>query len=521
MSEIPLMIDRMAEEDERPLLGEYLLARNLVNKEALDAALMEQKVTGERLGRILVRNGFLMQADLIKALEEVSAHSIVEEQHFSFAVPVEVLIDYQVIVSAESEDAVYLSTLQDEKVVARAIQPHYPNKTLRFTPLRMDHMDVFMERLSVIASGDEGLLESLIHRSLRENASDIHIFPREASYSVLFRIDGVRKLVHEGSLEEYNTLIARIKDKARMDIAERRVPQDGGFSLEHDNKLVDLRIATVPSVSGEAVVIRLLDPDRVQPNLDTLGISDLSAWRNGINRKNGISLICGPTGSGKTTTLNATIRTLDRFGKAIFSIEDPVEYRLPYTGQVNANPAVGLDFARGLKSFMRSDPDIILLGEIRDLETAQNAIKAGETGHLVLATLHTNNIRGTFERLRDIGIDIHELRYLVRSILVQNLIRKVCTHCHGEGCERCSHTGYRGRQIISEVVYFETPEDVDRVINGESFWLPMVCQAIQLMEEGLTDEAELIRVFGEAEYRRSQTKVCPEARAQLKQSRER
>ncbi|MFN4262030.1 MAG: GspE/PulE family protein, partial [Gemmataceae bacterium] len=174
------------------------------------------------------------------------------------------------------------------------------------------------------------------------------------SYTVFFRHLGVRRIVHEGDLEEYNMLVARIKDLSRMDLAERRIPQDGGYSMEYNGKLVDLRVATLPVGSAEYVVIRLLDPDRVQPNLDKLGITRVDEWRKGVSRPDGLCLICGPTGSGKTTTLNASIREMDRFASSIFTLEDPVEYRIPYIGQVNINQPLGLDFARGIRAFMRS-----------------------------------------------------------------------------------------------------------------------------------------------------------------------
>jgi general secretion pathway protein E len=250
-------------------------------------------------------------------------------------------------------------------------------------------------------------------------------------------------------------------------------------------------------VDGEKVVIRLLDPDRVNPKLDKLGVSRINRWRAGFSNADGICLICGPTGSGKTTTLNGTIKEMDRFGKSINTLEDPVEYRIPYVAQVNINHVVGLDFARGVRAFMRADPEIIISGEIRDLETAQNAIKASETGHLVLGTLHTGSIRGTMDRLRDIGVEVADLRYLLRSILVQRLIRTFCTYCSGDGCEMCYHTGFGGRSVISEVEYFGAPEDVDRMVAGEVWWPTMVEDAIGKIEQGITSPEEVIRVFGE------------------------
>jgi type II secretory ATPase GspE/PulE/Tfp pilus assembly ATPase PilB-like protein len=306
----------------------------------------------------------------------------------------------------------------------------------------------------------------------------------------------VRHLAHEGSMDEYNTLSARIKDLARMDLAERRIPQDGPISIEHDGKLIDLRVATTPTGTTEYIVLRILDSDRVQPSLDAIGITRVKEWRKGVSRPNGLCLICGPTGSGKTTTLNASLKEMDRFGRAIFTMEDPVEYRLPYIGQVGANPAVGLDFARGIRAFMRLDPDVIVVGEVRDTETARNAIKAAETGHLVVATLHTSNIYGSVSRLRDLGVPEHELRYLLRSVLVQGLMRTYCDHCKGKGCPACAGVGYAGRTVISECAYFSNEQDVTRLLQGEIWWPTIMDDAILKFRQGMTSSDEVIRLFG-------------------------
>jgi general secretion pathway protein E len=280
-----------------------------------------------------------------------------------------------------------------------------------------------------------------------------------------------------------------------MDQVETRIPQDGGFTMEFRNRLVDMRVATVPTVNGEIVVIRLLDPDKAQRSMIELGITQIATWRAATNYPFGLCLICGATGSGKTTTLNATVREMDRFGKAIRTVEDPVEYRIPYVGQVNVNPIVGLDFAFALRAFMRADPDVIMLGEVRDVETAKLTLRAAETGHLVLATLHTGTVRGAVGRLRSLGVSDFDLRPLLRGVLVQRLVRTICSSCKGDGCERCLYTGYAGRTVVAECALFRNEMEVDRAINGEKWWPTMVSDALGKIKNGETTAEEVYRVF--------------------------
>ena len=259
--------------------------------------------------------------------------------------------------------------------------------------------------------------------------------------------------------------------------------------------VVDARVATVPTVNGEIVVIRLLDPDRANVKLGELGISRVDEWKVATNYPFGLCLVCGATGSGKTTTLNATVREMDRFGRAIRTVEEPVEYRIPYVGQVNVNRIVGLDFAQALRAFMRADPDVIILGEVRDLETASLTLRAAETGHLVMATLHTGTIRGTFGRMRSLGVAPVDIQPLLRGILVQRLIRTLCIACRGAGCHICFGSGYAGRTIVSECVSFRSEVEVRRAQEGEQWWPSMVEDALTKVESGTTTVDELKRVF--------------------------
>jgi type II secretory ATPase GspE/PulE/Tfp pilus assembly ATPase PilB-like protein len=477
-------------------LVDYLKEKGLLKPKVLEAALAEQTITGEKLGVILTRNGFITRKTLVEAILKVSPTNILGEQHFSNRVPPEVLRRTRTMVVAETADRVFLASLSPEAVVNAEVVPYFEGLKTAYVPCNHDQLDDYLSELERMMHDDNNMVERLLRRALTESVSDIHIVPRYSTYSVFFRHLGVRHLAHEGPLDEYNTLGARIKDLSRMDLAERRVPQDGGFQIEHEGKIVDLRVATLPTANAEYIVIRLLDPDRVQPSLDGLGITNVEQWRAGVSRPDGLCLICGPTGSGKTTTLNASIKEMDRFGRAIYSVEDPVEYRLAYTGQVNTNPQVGLDFARAVRAFMRSDPDVIVLGEVRDPETARNAVKAAETGHLVLATLHTGSIFGAVQRLRDLEVPQHELRYMLRTVLVQRLMRIYCKKCLGKGCPVCFGNGYAGRTVVSECTYFNDEHAVTKMLNGEKWWDNMIQDAVLKQREGVTSREEVIRTFG-------------------------
>lgn len=476
----------------------YLVNKGLVTQPAAEAALMEQRVTGDPVGMILVRNGFLNQKSLIHSLIETKSNKLLTEHFYASHVPGDILFDHKVMLVAETDQEVFVATYGNHAVVRRLLAPYFVGRTIKFLPLHIARLEEYLSNLDRSGPGDnEGqFMDRILALAMAKGVSDVHIIPRYRSYTIMFRQSGVRQIEHEGTIEEYLKLSARIKDRSRMDIAERRVPQDGGFQLESNGKMIDLRVATVPTPDGEYIVIRLLDPDRVEPNLNRIGVTRVEEWRKAVSRPDGLCIVTGPTGSGKTTTLNSTIRELDRFERSIFSVEDPVEYRTPYLGQVNINPVVGLDFARAVRAFMRSDPDVIILGEVRDPETAANAVKAAETGHLVLATLHTNSIRGSLDRLKDLDIPYHEVRYLLRGVLTQRLLRMTCSHCGGKGCAACGDSGYRGRTVVSECAYFKDQEAVNRLIEGHIDWPTMLDDAVGKCIAGQTDAREVIRIFG-------------------------
>lgn len=473
-------------------IADYLLHVGKITPQMLLTANEQRKISDEPLGDILVRNGFITQKDKIEALTLIDIAQLSDESTLVTRCPPQALIDTETIIFVESHEDVYLSSLQRREDVETRLSPYYPGCTFHWNPVDIERLEVYLDKLHLLMKDKENRLEWLIHKSLGSGASDIHIEPRHLSYSAFFRIDGKKRHYYEGDLDEYLRLLSQVKERSNLDPAERRVPQDGGFQIEYQNRPVDLRVATTPTIDGEKVVIRLLDPENTEIDIKKIGITRVSEWLKGTSEPFGICLVCGPTGSGKTTTLNSTLRQMDRFSKSIYTIEDPVEYRIPYISQVNVNPIVGLDFARGLKAMMRMDPDIITVGEIRDLETAEIAIKAAETGHLVLGTLHTGSIVGALERLRDIGVQTSDIRNLLRSVLVQRLVRKVCDHCHGKGCDICEWDGHKGRIVISEVNFFNNGEEVLAASHDEITWPTFIDDLIEKYQNGETSREEVL-----------------------------
>ncbi|MDI9336441.1 MAG: ATPase, T2SS/T4P/T4SS family, partial [Gammaproteobacteria bacterium] len=302
------------------------------------------------------------------------------------------------------------------------------------------------------------LLNALLSQATSENASDIHIEPYERYSAVRFRIDGVLRLVLSPHRGLHNALISRIKIMANIDIAEKRLPQDGRFSLRIGNMSIDIRVSTLPNAYGERAVLRLLNKDGQRLQLQSLGLSAeiYHQFSRMLNMAHGLILVTGPTGSGKTTTLYAAIQQLNYKQYNILTVEDPIEYELPGIGQTQINNRISLDFPKALRAILRQDPDIIMIGEIRDRETAQTAIQAALTGHLVLATLHTNDATSAVNRLIDMSVEPFLLSSALLGVLAQRLVRCFCVYCHGTGCQHCHQTGYNHRIGIFELFEVDT-----------------------------------------------------------------
>ena len=358
------------------------------------------------------------------------------------------------------------------------------------------------------------LVNMILFEALRRRASDIHVHPQESRLVIRFRIDGILHDVFTPPLTLAPAISSRMKVMTELDIANRHSPQDGHTSVRVGQRKVDIRMSCIPTVYGERLVLRLLDQTQTQLSLDDIGMTKhmQSQLMDVIDRPTGMVLVTGPTGSGKTTTLYAALGRIDRGTRNVMTIEDPVEYHLDGISQMQVNPKRGVTFATGLRSLLRQDPDVILVGEIRDKETAQLAVQASLTGHFVLATLHTNDAPGAIPRLIDIGIEPYLITSSLLGVLAQRLLRRTCVACSGKGavndtqrCERCFGTGYRGRLAVYEFMHIDdtmrrlTESRADGVSLREAAldagFKPMRDDAMGKVEAGVTDQAEVYRVL--------------------------
>lgn len=389
-----------------------------------------------------------------------------------------------------------------------------------------------LEGYDLLEQGDQNpvirMVNLVLVEAIQQGASDIHFEPTEDGLLIRYRIDGVLLLRHVPPKEFQIQMLTRIKVMAKMDIAEHRLPQDGRIKLRHGGREIDFRVSTLPIVHGERLVLRILDKGNVVLGLDRIGMDDevLKNLRKLIQMPEGIVLVTGPTGSGKTTTLYSAISEMDSSEMNIITVEDPVEYKLPGISQMSVNAKIDLDFAKGLRHILRQDPDVIMIGEIRDRETAEIAIQSSLTGHLVLSTLHTNDAPSALTRLADMGIEPYLLSSSILGVLAQRLVRQICHHCKtpyspspdelhelnlnephifykGKGCPHCFETGYKGRhgiyelmmvtpRIKEQVLRSQDAQELRRVAIAESM-TTLFKQGVQLVLRGITTSSELLR----------------------------
>ena len=362
------------------------------------------------------------------------------------------------------------------------------------------------------------MLNALLTQAAKDGASDIHIEPYERASSVRFRVDGTLREVVQPNRGLHAALISRLKIMAELDIAEKRLPQDGRISLRIGGRAIDVRVSTLPSAHGERAVLRLLDKTESKFTLEGLGMNGelLASFQRLVQQPHGIVLVTGPTGSGKTTSLYASLQTVDTGTTNVLTVEDPIEYELPGIGQTQVNAKIDLSFAKALRAILRQDPDVIMIGEIRDHETAQIAIQASLTGHLVLATLHTNDAPSAVTRLTDMGIEPFLLSSSLLGVLAQRLVRKLCVECkridaqgsyQPVGCDACARTGYKGRTGVYELmvaddkvrglIHQRAPETELLLAARAAGLRSMREDGEHLVALGITSSAELLRVTRE------------------------
>ncbi len=508
-------------------LGEILLDEGLVSEAQLMAALDEQMARGQSLGRTLVEIGILTEGQLVAALARQVGMSFVDLDEYQVdraavsMVPAALCRRYTVLPVGFQDGALVLATADPGNVVAvddvrtvsgmtvLPIVATYENLSRAIERFcRADgemedlssafeeeqaHAEVDLTSLGGSVDDDAPIVRYvnlLVTQAISDRASDIHIEPTEHDLRVRYRIDGVLHEMQRSPKQIQGGVISRVKIMSDIDIAERRKPQDGRMSVTHNGRKIDLRVATLPTVWGEKIVMRILDNSTASLDLRDLAFLEhnYETYREAYTKPYGMILVTGPTGSGKSTTLYATLNAVSKPEINVITVEDPVEYRLPGINQVQVNPKAGLTFAGALRSILRSDPDVVLLGEIRDHETAQIAIEAALTGHLVLSTLHTNDAPSAVTRLVEMGIEPFLVGSALDAVVAQRLARRLCSKCcepytpteteligarfpwvPGEelpqmyrpvGCVACSRTGYRGRVALHEVM--EVTEDIER-----------------------------------------------------------
>ncbi|MFC5460610.1 GspE/PulE family protein [Massilia niabensis] len=562
---------------EKVRLGEILVQQKLLSEEQLNQALADQKRTGRKLGRVFVENGFVTEEQisgalarqlnipyinlkfynisdaLVRLLPETAARRfralVLEDRIETLLVGVSDPTD----LFAYDEIARLLKKTVELAVVNETEVLHTIDRIYRRTgeitdfarEVEADVGDAFVDFGAMAANPglEEApvvkLLQSVFDDATQVRASDIHIEPQEGRLQIRFRIDGVLHLQTEADIKIATPLALRLKLMADLDISEKRLPQDGRFAMKVKNQRIDVRISTMPTQFGESVVMRLLNQAGNTLRLESIGMPRkmLERFRAIVQRPNGLVLVTGPTGSGKTTTLYSALAELNSVEKKLITVEDPVEYRLQGINQVQVNEKIDLSFARVLRSALRQDPDIVLVGEMRDQETAQIGLRAAMTGHLVLSTLHTNDAASTPLRLMDMGVPRYMVGGSLQAVLAQRLVRVICESCstayqptppeqawlraelgdvveqaqffHGKGCSHCNGTGYRGRtgvyellemtRAVTDAANHPDPSHFLKVAHAEMHGETLRRHGVQLAVQGRTTIAEAMRISNQTD----------------------
>ncbi|MDD5195542.1 MAG: ATPase, T2SS/T4P/T4SS family [Candidatus Omnitrophica bacterium] len=556
-------------------LGDILVSEGIITEEQLSEAIGLQKKEGGKLGEVLVKLSYVSEEQIVIALSRqlllpyvslasgklkpAADQNLEELIAYDFAIknlvlPLSRNLNSLTVVMFDPLDLLLMDNLKKltgceiNPVVAtkadilNAIESFYGKEKIfrdamgsmgeaggEIQEISSLESDLSLDKL--LAQAEEApivkLVDLIIRQAIEEKASDIHVEPHHNKVSLRYRIDGILYEIPSPSASVYLPLVSRIKILSKMDIAEKRLPQDGGFMVKIGERLIDLRVSTLPTIYGEKVVLRILDKSRVPLDLAKLGFlpQELETIRKGISTSYGLVLLTGPTGSGKSTTLYAALSELRSSTLNILTVEDPVEFRLEGINQVQVKSDIGLSFANTLRCFLRQDPDIILVGEVRDLETAEISIRSALTGHLVLSTLHTNDAASTITRLIDIGIPNYLVISSLRLIVAQRLIRKLCPDCKepyeikkeelfrgvalnspviykAKGCEKCNFIGYKGRTVIAEVILVDEAlrDAVHRNLRAPEIMeiarkkgsLTLLESGLKRVEEGITSLEEVL-----------------------------
>ena len=556
----------------RQRIGEYLVEKGLITEARLREALEDQRRTGKRLGLILVERGFLSEEQVTKALSSQLRIDYIDLANYTFTPKITKLISQQQAqrllaiplkktankLEVAMENPLDMAAINElHTITALDIKPvfAYPSVLKKSIAKIYKSEEALVVKKEMFAEGGKAKLDNILAETTKEsvistvnrivenavkaNASDIHLEPEEKNFVIRFRIDGILHKIEELSKEQELTVISRLKIMADMDIAEKRLPQDGRIELKALNKDIDLRVSTFPTLHGENISIRVLDKSTGFIKLDNLGFGPkiLDSFSKIIKKPKGIVLVTGPTGSGKTTTLYAALNLIRSDDNNILTLEDPIEYVIPKVRQSQINIKAGLTFASGLRAMVRQDPDVVMIGEIRDRETAEIAIHSALTGHLVLSTLHTNDAAGAATRLIDMGVEPFLIASTLTGVLAQRLVRRLCSKCKkaynltdGElksiksssvcdvsfvlkrvykavGCKECRNTGYKGRIGLFELLIPD--EDMRRLIIAKSGsqeisklaykkGMRMLFEdGLEKVSSGITSLSELLRVAEE------------------------
>ena len=516
----------------RKKLGELLLDKGLVTQAQITEALRIQSRTGKRLGQILIDQKFVSEDDMVDMVSErlaiprVSLGSMVIDPQVIQRVSVETARRYKLMpifaigntltlamsdpLNIIAVDEIKYQTgceikraIASESEIKEAIEEYYSvaDSLREIVTSHAAEESTFIDKLRQQNDTESDspivkLVNLIITKAARDRASDIHIEPDETTLRIRYRVSGVMHEEASPPKTMQNEVISRIKISANLDVSEKRLPQDGRFSTSFDGHIVDLRVSTLPTIHGEKIVIRILDRRNLITNFERLGFEEslTELWEDVIHKPEGLVLISGPTSSGKTSTLYATLQTINSIEKNIVTVEDPVEYSLPLINQVQINEKAGLNFPSTLRSILRQNPDILMIGEIRDRETAQMAVRSALTGHVVFSTIHTNDAPSAITRLIDMGIEPYLLASAIKGVLAQRLVRTNCRSClttyrpadvllhragitpdvadsidfqRGEGCSHCKNTGYAGQVGIFEFVKVTLPI-AEMIMNGAS-----------------------------------------------------